>query len=537
MGHGINHLWDVWGEGLTSLQGKVRPNNEADVFLKYFGYWTDNGAAYWYNYDADKGYQGTLQAVVDTYKAEAIPLHYMQLDSWWYHKTLTGADGKQQQPKNSKLPEGDWNRYGGAVEYKAHPFVFPNGMEAFHQSTGLPFMTHNRWIDPTSPYHDKYKISGVAAVDPAFWNEIDSYLTANGVVAYEQDWLNQILQYSPELSSNVDLGDAFFDGMANAAKKRGMSLQYCMGTPRSFLEGSKYANLTTIRVNGDRFQPVNYHHFLYTSRLASALGIWPWVDVFKSPETDNLLLSTLSAGPVGTGDALGKEDKANILLSVRADGVIVKPDAPLLPVDAAYVAEAQNQDVPLLATTYTNHDGLKTLYGVIVKKTKTGSDTLSFSADDVGCTGPSYFYNYFDGTGQKIDKGSGLSLAMNGKDAAFFVAAPIGTSGIAFLGDAGKFVGTGKKRIAALHEKGGALVARVLLAANEPDVVLHGYASAAPEISATPGQAGPVTYDSTTGLFSVTVKPGADQPAEMVDGDSTRKITVTMRPGKTPQLQ
>ena len=27
-------------------------------------------------------------------------------------------------------------------------------------------MTHNRWIDPTSPYQHKYEISGYAALDP-----------------------------------------------------------------------------------------------------------------------------------------------------------------------------------------------------------------------------------------------------------------------------------------------------------------------------------------------------------------------------------
>ena len=401
--HGINHAWDIWGRGLTDLQGRKRPANDADIVLKYFGYWTDNGAAYWYNYDPSKGYQGTLQAVADSYRAENIPLRYMQLDSWWYHKTLTRYDGKTEKPKNSKLPEGDWNRYGGTVEYRAHPFVFPKGMEAFHESTGLPFVTHNRWIDPTSPYHQRFKISGIAAVDPAFWAEIATYLKDNGVIDYEQDWLVDILRYSPELTSTVELGDAFFDGMAHACKARGLSVQYCMATPRCFLEGSRYDNLTTIRVSGDRFEPRKYREFLYTSRLASALGIWPWSDVYKSPETDNLLLDNLSAGPVGTGDALGQEDRANIMKALRADGVIIKPDVPIAPTDAAYLAEAQKQDVPLIATTYTDHDGLKTIYGIAVTRSKTEPSTLALDDQALGCTGPVYLYDYFAGTGQKIE--------------------------------------------------------------------------------------------------------------------------------------
>jgi hypothetical protein len=534
LSHGINHAWDIWGQAMTDLQGKARPANDADTVLKYYGYWTDNGAAYWYNYDLNKGYQATLQALVDSYRAKQIPIHYLQLDSWWYHKTLTGPDGKQEQPKNSKLPEGDWNRYGGTIEYKAHPFIFPDGMEAFHEKVGLPFITHNRWTDPTSPYHDHYKISGIAAVDPGFWKEIIGYIKANGVITYEQDWLNEIIAHSPELTSTVDQGDAFFDGMANACKEDGLTMQYCMGTPPAFLQGSKYANLTTIRVNDDRFCADRYRHFLFTSRMASALGMWPWVDVFKSTEMSNLLLSTLSAGPVGTGDALGKENKANILMAVRADGVIVKPDVPLLPVDSSYLSEAQHQNVPLIATTYTDHDGIKTIYGVAVKSSKTGTETISPFSDQMGGTGSFYYYDYFAHTGQKMDKGAGLSIDLKGQDSFYFVMAPIGPTGMAFLGDANKLVGTGKKRISALHDQGGIMTAEVILAANEQQITLQGYAPYAPSVSVQAGQSDPVSYDASTGLFSVRVKPDANTPPQTVDGDLIRKITVTFQPGKPP---
>ena len=165
-GESINATYGRWGRALTDLQGKKRPANDADPILKYYGYWTDNGGYYWYNYDLTKGYQATMQEIIDSYRAEKIPLRYLQLDSWWYHKTLTRYDGKPEQPKNSKLPEGDWNRYGGTVEYTASNAVFPQGLAAFHQRAGLPFITHNRWIDPASPYHQCYKISGIAAVDP-----------------------------------------------------------------------------------------------------------------------------------------------------------------------------------------------------------------------------------------------------------------------------------------------------------------------------------------------------------------------------------
>ena len=172
---GINHAFDLWGRALTDREHKVLRRNNADTILRYLGYWTDHGGAYWYEFDPTKGYQGTLQALMDSYRAKQLPFGYLQLDSWWYEKSLTRYDGRAESSKNRELPEGAWNRYGGTLQYKADPFIFPQGMGAFHEKAGLPFVTHNRWIDPTSPYHQRYRMSGIAAVDPGFWDEIATY--------------------------------------------------------------------------------------------------------------------------------------------------------------------------------------------------------------------------------------------------------------------------------------------------------------------------------------------------------------------------
>ena len=218
-----------------------------------------------------------------------------------------GQPGKEK--KSNKLPAGEWNRYGGLLEYKADTDLFPNGLDAFQKSIGLPLVTHNRWIDPASPYHQQYKISGIAAVDPKWWDHIADYLKSSGIVTYEQDWLDRIYTYSPAFSSNVETGEAFLDNMARACKEQGITIQYCMPYPCYFLQGSRYENLTTIRTSGDRFNTNHWNNFLYTSRLAASMGIWPWADVYMSGETDNVLLSTLSAGPVGIGDAIGAENQ------------------------------------------------------------------------------------------------------------------------------------------------------------------------------------------------------------------------------------
>lgn len=527
-GQGINRTWDSWGDALVQWTGSKRPGNEADTSLKYLGYWTDNGAAYYYNYDQSKGYAGTLEALMEHFRQEQVPVRYLQLDSWWYYKSFTDPDGKPGKTKAPGLPEGEWNRYGGLMEYKAHTDLFPNGLGAFQKSIDLPLITHNRWIDPASPYHQRYNISGLAAVDPQWWQDIAAYLKASGVVTYEQDWLDRIYKYSPGFSSNLDTAEAFLDNMARACRAKGITLQYCMPYPCFFLQGSRYPNLTTIRTSDDRFNPDRWNNFLYTSRLAASMGIWPWADVYRSTETNNVLLSTLSAGPVGIGDPSGAEDKGNILKAVRADGVIVKPDVSIVPLDQSYIADAQHFASPLVAGTHTDHDGLRTGYVFAFNRSKTNALPAKFSPSELGLTGMVYVFDYFAGTARRLPAGDTFSASLAGQAAAFYVVAPVGGSGIAFLGDRDKFVSTGRQRITSLRDESGRLTVGVVFAKSEESVTLHGYALRAPKVSVQSGVAGAVQFDPATGHFTLELRPDMTLPTDESAGDPVRHLTAVL---------
>jgi hypothetical protein len=507
-GDGIGATWNVWGAALTDLVGRNRPANDVDDGLRYLGYWTDNGAFYYYNYDPALGYIGTLEALVDHYREQQIPIRYLQLDSWWYYKTLTSPEGKTGRPKNSKLPEGEWNRYGGLLKYETHPALFPDGLAAFQKKVNLPLITHNRWIDPASPYHAQYRISGVAGVDSLWWQKIIGYIADNDVVCYEQDWLNVIYNFSPELSATPGVGDEFTGGMAAAAKARGLSLQYCMALPRFFLQGARYDNLTTIRVSDDRFQRSHWDNFLYTSQLAAALGIWPWTDVFMSTETNNLLLANLSAGMVGVGDAIGAESKENLLRVARPDGVLVKPDAPLVPLDEVYLAEAGGKKSPMVAWTYSDHGPLRTAYVFAYNRQEKNPDA-GFTPAALGFKGKVCVLDARSGTAQNqsADKHFAFTLALN--DTAYYLVAPFGKSGLAFFGDEGKYVSNGHQRIAALNDAPDGLNVTVTFASGEKSVRLFGYAKKAPTVAAQSGSVGNLDYDAGSGKFSVEVSPAA----------------------------
>jgi len=507
-GKGIGAAFDTWGRALMDLNGKQRPASDGDPTLKYFGYWTDNGADYYYNYDKDLGYRRTLMKLAESYRQQKIALGYLQLDSWWYQKSTREPDGKPgKEKKVESLPAGRWNRYGGTMDYSADPDLFPQGLAAFQKELALPLVVHGRWVDRESPYQKKFKFSGVAAVDPAYWDDRMAYLAKSGVVCYEQDWLDRIY-FNSDLGRKIGLGDAFADGMAEACARNGLVMQYCMPLPRHFLQGAKYSNLTSIRTSGDRFEPGKWRDFLYTSQLASALGIWPWCDVFKSSETGNMILAVLSAGVVGTGDAMGKEVPWNIRLAARADGVLVKPDRPLVPTDDTYLREAQGIAGPVTAWTCTDHGDHRTLYlFAFMPKgpTRSGPRTNAWEVTPsaFGIRSPAYVFDLHN-RHAKLAAGQTYrsDLAAGSFDEVIIV--PVGPSGIALLGDHDKITPTGKQRIADIRESAHDLQVTVLTAPGEV-VTLSGCADFAPTCRVGDGKALPVQYDAATKEFNVTL--------------------------------
>src|SRR5579871_1997703 len=490
---GINHAFRTWGVALTALHGKKRPTNDADLTLNKLGYWTDNGASYYYRTAPTLSYEQTLERIKSDFDQAGIGLGYLQLDSWFYPK---GANA-------------DWtDNNSGIFQYLASPALFPTGLSSFQQSLKVPLVTHSRWIDPSSPYHGQYQMSGDVVVDQNYWNATAAYLAHSGAVVYEQDWLGDKARTAFDLPDPV----AFLDNMATAMAGQNITVQYCMAAARHFLHSTFIDNVTTVRVSEDRFGPNRWTNSLYASRLASALGLWPFTDNLKSSETENLLLATLSAGPVGIGDSIGSLNAANLLQAVRQDGVIVKPDYPLTPMDSTTLNLAQGVDAPLVAATYSDFGNSRTYYIVTYP---TGSNSqASINPAEVGLSGPTYYYDYFSGTGRAGNATNMLTQSMD-TSLAYLIAAHIGPSGMALVGDTGQFATMGKKRIPSMTDDGSIHVT-VAFAAGEKSRTLKGYAPFPPEVHTSGGASGVMHYDAQTRQFTIAVSPGADGTASLI---------------------
>ena len=517
---GIDRTYTAWGAALLRLAGKTPPANDAATELNKLGYWTDNGATYYYNTNAPLGIENTLFAVRDEYASKGVPLAYVQLDSWWYPK---GA---------CQCWQGDaTNNRGGIYVYQPVGALFPDGLSNFQHNLNLPLIVHARWIDTGSPYTGLYALSGpsqagsgLVCVDPAYWTNTMSYLRSCGVITFEQDWLS----YMGVPSMNLNDPPNFMNYMDAAAAANGLNLQYCMMWARHALQGTLYTNLMTIRTSQDVWATNRWTEFLYGAHFTSSLGEWPWVDVFMSSATRNLLLSTLSGGPVGPGDRLTTVNATNLLKSIRPDSVIVKPDTALVPLDQTYVDDGWSSNAPFAAVAHVDHGALRALY--VYAFARTGNTlATSFNPSQLGLTNDAYVYNYFTGSGAIVSQGNSFNFNTtrfdNNNGGTYHIAVPIGPSGIGLLGDTNKFVTLGKKRISDLADSG-FLRATVMYAQGETNVTLAGYAPSGPYATALSGTVGTVTYDAPNHFFAVPVSP---------DNAGTATVALSLVP--IPSLQ
>ena len=495
LGKGMNQTFEIWGNALLALGGKQRPTSDANVVLAKLGYWTDRGAKYYYKYEPQLGYAGTLLAIRDEFRKLGVTLGYMQLDSWWYPK---GANNRWDSV-SSALPDGE-------DTYNADKELFPSGLSAFHQSLGLPMMTHARWISTVSPYRERYKMSANVIIDPQFWTSTAKYLADAGVVTYEQDWLNQNAR--PEL--NLNDPQEFFGDMSQAMLSKGITIQYCMPLPSNYMASTRYPNVQTIRPSADRFDRDNWDSFLYDSRLASAVGLWPWTDVFFSDELPNLIISTLSAGPVGIGDALGGTNAQNLAAAIRRDGTIVKPDSPLLPIDSMYSSDAANSNQPMVAMTRTAFGSLTVRY-VFAYARRTSQDAVTVPLSNLEATGPVFAYDWATHSGEVVpDRGS---LQMKFKDGwDYQILSPLNRQGLAFLGDTERIVPLGKQRVATLEDRG-TLTASIKFAPGEDSLTISGYAARKPEVKVLKGKLDKAAYDTQTRIFQAQIAPAKSAEA------------------------
>ena len=519
LGRGINAVFDTWGRALTDLYGKVRPAADADVSLARAGLWTDNRSPYYYN----PGEAG--QALIDAlsyYQSSGIKLGYLQADSWWYPKGVPPS----------------WQNNGtGLYRLRADLALFPDDLAGFQHRLGAPLVVHARYWHELSPDRTEYAFSGNVPIDPRYWRDLAAYLSSSGVAVFEQDWLS-----GPAVTDrNLRDPEAFFDNMAQAMAERGIHMQYSMPRPHHFLQGAKYSNLTSIRASADGLARDRWDSMLFDSRLASAVGIWPFTDNFCSNNVRNVLLATLSAGPLGPADAIGQADAANLGRALRADGAIVRPDSPLVPTDASYLAIAENPAAPMVAATSSDFGLLKASY--VFAYARMDPAEAVFSPESLGIPAhlfpQSLVYDFFAQTAEIVPSAADIRRTVD-SDGSYFIVVPVGPSGVALLGDTAKFVSLGKKRLSLLEDDG-TLTATVEFGEGEPTVALEVFSPSPPSVAVDRGLARVAGLGLDGPRYRVIVS-GLGNPSVTVSIRRSRRFSIRRqraldRPLQLPAIQ
>lgn len=480
-GHGVNATVQRWGELLREGRGpggttKQGPDRYADTGLSYLGYWTDNGAYYYYNTEEGMNEAETLLAVKADADAHEIPFGYFQIDSWWYFKDGTAG----------LFPPA------GLVRWEPRPEVFPEGLEAFQQALGLPLVAHNRWFDSVNDYLDEYEfvIEGDMAL-PTGQGVFDRFMADAkrwGVFTYEQDWL--VTQYwgLSYLRSHVDHAADWMGHMDAAAAGQGLTMQLCMPGAAHLMDSVFRQTPTTTRTSTDYKANLSKETYwpAYTTinLLASALRLWPFKDVFLSSEVHGeaeALLSALGAGMVGVGDGIGQLRRDIILRTCRADGLLLKPDRPVTPIDAMFlehtrpwITATESRRAELGPTTYLAAFHLASAHPQRTTWDRTWA-AISYDGEDIGAL----FVYPEQVTDRDVDLRADLGLSTDRRwvawdwrsgtasavpadgrftlpdfpgnyDFAYVVLAPVQSNGLALIGEPTKYVTLADRRFTAV---------------------------------------------------------------------------------------
>jgi hypothetical protein len=459
-GRGVRETLEAWGAFLQARHGTRRPTRYADAALGRLSYWTDNGAVYWYRTEPGRGVGGTLAAVTEGLRKEGVPVHAVELDSWFYpHEVTRPLDA----PEIDVPPTG-------CIAWEPRPDALPDGVDGLRARLGNPpLILHARHFSSRSPYFVRAPAwrDGDRAhpEDPAFFDALFAQAEAWGAIQVEQDWLVECFLGVRGLRERPGRARAWQEGLDRAAAEHGLSLHWCMATPADFLQTLTLPRVEAIRTSGDYRYVLGsaslWCWFLYGSAFARALGLWPYKDVFLSnpdgagrdgdPHAElEALLAALSAGPVGIGDALGRTCREIVMRTCREDGVLVKPDLPLAPLERCYRTHAHLGAAPLVAETWSDHPAGRWTYLVGIHASRADESLeLEVAWPELAAAAPSGPVVAYDWRrGRFEDPGArGLGYALAPREWRLHVLCPVLPSGIALLGDPGRYACAGDRRL------------------------------------------------------------------------------------------
>jgi hypothetical protein len=297
-----------------------------------------------------------------------------------------------------------------------------------------------------------------------------------GLRVYEQDFLWTQYEIVPELRTNATFADDWLEAMADAAEAHNLTIQYCMPYPRDYIASTRHRAVTTIRATDD-YKPNNRNwRIARQSLLAHAVGILPFKDTFLSgssaevgaanpgPELSpelHALVSTLSGAMVGPGDGPHMANRTVLMRSCMLDGILLKPDRPAVPIDAAWGSNDPGGELVWSFSALTTDLGHERAQHYVLAAALERPFNLTLDDLDLPTNSSYVARDWFSGELRAFDEGSPLLLSMVGLHAAdapvpfsFWTISEI-VNDWALLGELNKYVTASARRISTISTADG----------------------------------------------------------------------------------
>ena len=461
---GINEPMEELGDILLKYHNSSRKSQYADIVCSHLGYWTDNGAYYYYKTEKGMNYEDTLVAVKNYFEKEDIPIRYFNFDSWWYLKHTNKVLTTLFRPLVRLMGGG---LYGNTMRWEIDPERFTTDLKTFYEERfKLPITAHNRRWDARSPYLEDFEFitykNHACPVEKEFWDWLMHHAKESGIVVYEQDWMKNQIESVPQLRQDITAVEKWLNSMAIAAKENNINVFYCMQTPAILLYSINHPNITITRCSQDYNHrwPLTYRyvHSTQTNIIIHSVGLNSHPDVFRSRAMEDsfirpfgekypvfkCLYQSLNAGVVAPGD---KKENVNwdlLKKTCRNDGLLFKPDKPLTANDLMFKPHKKYY----ICDTYIKRNELYWRFVLVTNIWPRRVEERFITAEKLGFKEKQFIlYDYFEEKIKKISREQEIHVGELEKyDFKYYIFAPVYSNGMAVLGSINKFIPCSKKQ-------------------------------------------------------------------------------------------
>ncbi len=450
-GKGLINSWLEFGDRFLMLHDRTqRTPSYGSVSQNYLGYSTMENAAYYENTEKDLNILQTLMLIKEEANLLQIPYLYYSLGTWFYPK----KDGILKWDANQEdIPGGISNlqeTLQAGIIASLSWFSFNNVYKT----------TSNAWIEEVLIQKKKESKRALPFASEV-WEEILQTSKKWNCYVLQFEDLSEIWSFFSPLKKIPYLLKEFIQLLSDACIKHEIKM-IVSKTPVNLVPFfSIYTPIIqAVSSEGDSSMcmcPTKKIESITASLLFWTFGLWPTKnavfsmqtsqerskDVAKASNPLDLLLSSLTGGSIALGDKVGFQNAENILQTCREDGLLLKPDRPLLPIDLMFLPNNK----PFIASTYSLNSGKVWQYVLAMKIDDNPATENFYTLRDLGIhEGKWVFYDYFDKLVFPIDSESKLggyeqyNQLKKINDYHYGVIAPIYSSGIAFIGFRDKFI-------------------------------------------------------------------------------------------------